>query len=73
MIARIWRGRVPAGKADAYLDVLRRTSASAIWRGYGPQGRGGPAAAGPSAPRQDDSIVKDHPGLESGVSMARCP
>jgi heme-degrading monooxygenase HmoA len=25
MIARIWRGRVPAAKADAYVEYLRRT------------------------------------------------
>ena len=25
MIARTWHGRVPAAKADAYLDYLRRT------------------------------------------------
>lgn len=25
MIARIWRGRTPASKADSYLDLLRKT------------------------------------------------
>ena len=62
MIARIWRGRVPA---------FRPPGAAAGHRGEAvPQP--------PALPRRGktirlSSIVKDHPGLESGVSMARCP
>ena len=38
MIARIWRGRVPAAKSDEYLEVVRRTGVSDLRATQGNKG-----------------------------------